>query len=239
MRNATRRWSAYPSPFITTPPRARGTRRHEPRSRGTDRSSHMQAKGGRRRRGPAAAADWLTAASRSPACMNSTPAAASAGAISSAASPMRYDAIAQTKGSSERRVRLVLAAATEDHVQPHAGKGGERAKRGSDVRRLGVVHEAHTVELPNELDPVRDSLERRERVRDRVVFDPSRPRGRGRCRGILAVVRAREFAARPAGRRRLQTRPVARRPEPRGNDRGTTAASSLDWRSKIRSLRSA
>ena len=85
-------------------------------------------------------------------------------------------------------VRLALAPPAEDDVQPRVRERRERAQRRGDVRRLGVVDVAHAAELANQLDPMRDAREGRERVGDRVVGDACGTRRGRRRRGVLAVV---------------------------------------------------
>ena len=101
-------------------------------------------------------------------------------------------AVARAERLGEWRVRLALAAAAEDDVQARVGEGRERALRGGDVRGLRVVHVADAAELAHELDAVRHAGEGAERLRDGVVADARRARGRGRGRRVLAVVHARD-----------------------------------------------
>ena len=68
--------------------------------------------------------------------------------------------------------------------------GGERAQGGGDVGRLRVVHVADAVHLADRLEAVRNAGKRLERSGDLVVWHAERPRGRGRGRRVLAVVRA-------------------------------------------------
>ena len=70
------------------------------------------------------------------------------------------------------------------------GVGGERAPRGGRVRRLRVVDEPDAVPFGDELEPMRDTPERAQRLGDRVVGEPGRARGGGCGRGVLPVVGA-------------------------------------------------
>ena len=146
----------------------------------------MQARGGRRlpaQRPPSAPA---SAASSVPARSTGTPAATSAPAISSADSPMRYARSPCLNAGGKRRVRLVLPAAAEDHVQPCLRERGERAKRRRDVRRLRVVDVANAAELADELDAMRDALER--------ARAPRRSRHRRSAAARAAAVAAAAFS---------------------------------------------
>ena len=116
-------------------------------------------------------------------------------------------------------------------MQPFVREGRERAERRRDVRRLGVVHEPHATDLPDELDAMRDTLEARKRIGDRLVVDPHRTRGSGRGGGVLTVVRPGDARL---GRERIVGRELDARPvpgygaEPARHDRGVRGRLSLE-----------
>ena len=81
-----------------------------------------------------------------------------------------------------------------------------------------------------------DAGEGPERLRDPIVRDPDRTRGRRRGGGVLAVVLAGDMRL---GRKRIVEAELDAPPSPgtRGSKpRGTTATSSALWFSKMRSF---
>src|SRR5204862_4024008 len=90
----------------------------------------------------------------------------------------------------ERREVLALARAAENEMDGLVRVGVEGPERGGDVGRLRIVDVANAVELPDELEPVRDAREGAKRLGDPVVVDAGGACSRGGGGGVLTVVPA-------------------------------------------------
>ena len=131
-------------------------------------------------------------------------------------------AAVRTEGGSKGRVRLVLSATAQDHVESFVWEGGKCAQRGGDIRRLRVVDEAHAADRRHVLDAMLDAAEAPQRTRNVFVGDADRARCERRRGGVLAVVQPRYRrlgGQRIVGRELDPPGSTGNRPESAGNDR--------------------